>query len=98
MKNTCQTGSGTCARTVIGALFLIVAVALTILTHDGAGILGMFIAGTVFCVKRSSGCNPCGGCGTCACCCGCNVNCGPEMSCDAPPKKVTKPRKTKKTA
>jgi hypothetical protein len=102
MKKVCSpTSSRNCGR-IIGTLFLIVGSGLTLLTYSDAGILGFFIAGTIFCIKSRPGCSPCGGCGSCGCCCGC----GPEGNWDpdnmpvvtAPTiKKVAKPRKTKKT-
>lgn len=102
MKKVCSpTSSRNCGR-IIGTIFLIVASGLTLLTYSDAGILGFFIAGTVFCLKSGSGCSPCGGCGACGCCCGCgpdgNNNCEPPVvMAAAAAKKVTKPRKPRKT-
>jgi len=65
---------------ILGVIMLAIAVVLTLLTFNGAGIFGMFIAGLVFCCHKHWGCRRCH--------CGC---CGPEMThCDMPtPKKAT---------
>lgn len=99
MNNACKSGGYSCGR-IIGGIFIAIAIALTVMTHSEAGILGLFIAGTFFCVSNRSGagCKPCGGCGSCSCCCPCDgpaSSCGPvDMSCEIPkPKKAAAPRK-----
>ncbi len=96
MKNTCKTGYNCCR--IIGGIFLVVATALTLLTHSDAGILGMFLVGLGFCISRRMGCKPCGCCGSCSCCCDCTGSCDTGMTCDEPAKKAAPRKKAKKTA
>ncbi len=53
---------------IIGMILVVLATILTLITLNGAGILGMFVAGLVFCCHKhmsSKGCCP--GC-RCGCC------------------------------
>lgn len=74
---------------VVGAVFILLAAVLTLLTLNGFGILGMFIVGYMLCKKSTCGC----GCG-CGCGCSCHKECSDHQSCcDVDPIKTT----TKKT-
>ena len=62
-KQECTTsGSGSCKLMIVGAIFLAIALVLTLYTQSSMGILGLFIAGAVFCKSKSCG-------NRCCCCC-----------------------------
>ena len=95
MKTACHTGSSNFGR-VLGGIFLVIATLLTFVNVGSeGGTLGMYIVAAVLITKRS-GCGTCERCNVCACVA---KTCGSE-ACDAPvaAKKVSKPRKPKKTA
>ena len=71
---------------MLGAVFLVVASIITLLTLNGFGILGMFLVGIMLCHRKSAGC--------CSCChCHCNEmmdeHCSPCGETEMPVKKKT---------
>jgi hypothetical protein len=91
---------------IFGVIFLVIATVLTLYTQSGMGILGLFIAGVVFCKHKHPGCSKCG-CTNCECCCdmsscgngSCDTDSYNMASCDMPaPKKKASPRKKVKKA
>lgn len=73
MKNEKKCGSDWTQRTrIVGAVFIVLATVLTLLTLNGLGILGMFAVGCMMCHCKSSHCS-------CPCC---NPNaCKDDSSC-----------------
>ena len=51
---------------IFGIILLVIAAILTLITLNGLGILGMFIAGLILCCHKHMGCT------TSHCCCCCN--------------------------
>ena len=79
---------------IVGAIFLAIATVLTLYTLSDMGILGLFIAGVVFCKRKHFGCSKCG-CTNCECCS--DMSSCETSSCEMPaPKKKAEPRKKAK--
>lgn len=80
---------------ILGAVFLVIATILTLLTLNGFGILGMFLVGILLCRHHMMGCQCCG---CCPCCC--NSEADECMPCDdaetAAKKKLVKKSTVKK--
>ncbi len=88
-KKDCKVSA--CCRThgckIVGALVLVLATILTLITYDGMGIFGLFVVGLVFCCHRQMSCRSC----SCGCCTTDNTECCTiEKECDTPVKSKKK--------
>lgn len=59
---------------VVGAVFILLAAVLTLLTLNGFGILGMFVVGYMLCRKSGCECGP-------SCHCSCHTECSDDKAC-----------------